>query len=681
MNDFLKRIQTRSDIVIAVAVVAILGVMLLPLHPFVLDLLLTFSIALSVIILITAIYIQKPLDFSVFPSMLLMVTLFRLSLNIASTRLILLKGNEGVEAAGHVIMAFGNFVVGGNYAVGFIIFLILVVINFVVITKGAGRIAEVAARFTLDAMPGKQMAIDADLNTGLIDDAEARRRRTVIAMEADFYGAMDGSSKFVRGEAIAALIITGVNIIGGLFIGVLQNKMPIGDAASTYTILTIGEGLVAQIPALLVSTAAGLIVTRAGTDTDLGKDITRQMLVNPKALMTAAGLLFLFGLVPGLPHVPFLLISMAAGGLAYALRQAPVEETAEEMAVKGEMAPEEAKIESFLDIDPLTLEIGYGLIPLVEEGRGELLSKVKAMRRQLASDIGFVVPPIHIKDNLQLRPNEYSFMIRGMEIIRGEVMMGYYLAVSTEGAQRIEGIPTKEPAFGLPAFWIESKDIEPAQTAGYMVVDPATVIATHLTEMIRKHCWELLSRSEVQNLLENVTKTYPKLVDELVPVHMTLGGLQRVLQNLLRERVPINDLITVLETLLDYAPSIKDIDVLTEYVRQALSRYITRLYQAQDGSIPIFTLDPRFERVLAQSLETGGSLTPETVTKLVKGIEGAIDREKLRGMQPVIVCSMHVRRFLKKIMEKFMPSVAVLSNNEISPSARLYTMGMVRYED
>ena len=681
MNDFLKRIQTRSDIVIAVAVVAILGVMLLPLHPLILDLLLTFSIALSVVILITAIYIQKPLDFSVFPSMLLMVTLFRLSLNIASTRLILLKGNEGVEAAGHVIMSFGNFVVGGNYAVGFIIFLILVVINFTVITKGAGRIAEVAARFTLDAMPGKQMAIDADLNTGLIDDAEARRRRMVIAMEADFYGAMDGSSKFVRGDAIAALIITGVNIIGGLFIGVLQNKMPIADAASTYTILTIGEGLVAQIPALLVSTAAGLIVTRAGTDTDLGKDITRQMLINPKALMTAAGLLFLFGLVPGLPHTPFLLISMAAGGLAYVLRNAPVEETAEAMAVKGETAPEEAKIESFLEIDPLTLEIGYGLIPLVEEGRGELLAKVKAMRRQLASEIGFVVPPIHIKDNLQLRPNEYSFMIRGMEIIRSEVMMGYYLAVSTEGAQRIEGIPTKEPAFGLPAFWIEPKDIENAQTAGYMVVDPATVIATHLTEMIRKHCWELLSRTEVQNLLDNVTRTYPKLVDELVPVHMTLGGLQRVLQNLLRERVPINDLVTVLETLLDYAPSVKDIDVLTEYVRQSLSRYITRLYQAQDGSIPIFTLDPRFERVLAQSLETGGSLTPDTVTKLVKGIEGAIDREKLRGMQPVIVCSMHVRRFLKKIMEKFMPSVAVLSNNEISPSARLYTMGMVRYED
>ncbi|MBI5634178.1 MAG: flagellar biosynthesis protein FlhA [Nitrospirae bacterium] len=679
MNRFLTMVQKRSDVVIAVAVVAILGVMLLPLHPLILDLLLSISVALSIVILVTSIYIQKPLDFSVFPSLLLIVTLFRLSLNIASTRLILLRGGEGVSAAGHVIQAFGSFVVGGNYAVGFIIFIILVVINFVVITKGAGRIAEVAARFTLDAMPGKQMAIDADLNTGLIDDAEARRRRLFIAQEADFYGSMDGASKFVRGDAIAALVITGVNIIGGLLIGVIQHKMAIADAASTYTILTIGEGLVAQIPALLVSTAAGMIVTRAGTDADLGKDITKQLLVNPKALMTASGILFVFGLVPGLPHIPFLLIAASFGGLAYVIYKSPVEETPEGKA--AEKAPEEPKIEAFLEIDPLTLEIGYGLIPLVEEKSGELLAKVKAMRKQLAAEIGFVVPPIHIKDNLQLRPSEYSVLIRGVEVVRGEVMMGYYLAVSTAGAERIEGIPTKEPAFGLAAYWIEARDMERAQTAGYMVVDPATVIATHLTELIRKHCWELLTRNEVQTLLDNVARVYPKMVDELIPVHMTIGGLQRVLQGLLKERVPINDLITILETLLDYAPQTKDVEILTEYVRQSLARYITKQYQAQDGSVPVFTLDPRFERVLVQSLEGGGALAPDTVTKLVKGVEGAMGRDKLRGMQPVIVCSVHVRRFLKKIMEKFMPSVVVLSNNEISSSARLYTMGMVRYED
>jgi len=683
MNRYLEIMKQRSDIVIAVAVVAILGVMLLPLHPLILDLLLSISIAVSIMILVTSVYIKKPLDFSVFPSLLLLVTLFRLALNIASTRLILLKGSEGIGAAGHVIMSFGSFVVGGNYAVGFIVFIILVVINFVVITKGAGRIAEVAARFTLDAMPGKQMAIDADLNTGLIDDAEARRRRLFIAQEADFYGAMDGASKFVRGDAIAALVITGVNILGGLLIGVLQQGMPVAEAAGTYTLLTIGEGLVAQIPALLVSTAAGMIVSRAGTDADLGGDITRQMLLNPKAIATAAGILFCFGLVPGLPHIPFLLISIAFGGLAYVLYRMPAEETAGERGgeAAGEKAPEEAKIESFLDIDPLTLEIGYGLIPLVEEGRGELLAKVKAMRRQLASEIGFVVPPIHIKDNLQLRPNEYSVLIRGIEIIRGEVMMGYYLAVSTEGAGRIEGIPTKEPAFGLSAYWIETKDMERAQAAGYMVVDTSTVIATHLTEIIKKHCWELLTRSEVQNLLDNVSKTYPKLIDELIPVHMTLGGLQRVLQGLLRERVPVNDLVTILETLLDYSPQVKDVELLTEYVRQSLARYITRQYQSHDGSIPVFTLDPRFERVLVQSMEAGGALAPDTVTKLVKGVEGAMEKDKLRGIQPVIVCSMHVRRFLRRIMEKFLPSVVVLSNGEISPSARLYTLGMVRYED
>jgi len=676
---FLELLKKRGDVILAVCIVSILGVMLLPLHPLILDLLLSISIALSVVILITSVYILKPLDFSVFPSLLLITTLFRLSLNIASTRLILLRGNEGTAAAGHVIMSFGNFVVGGNYAVGFIIFLILVVVNFVVITKGAGRIAEVAARFTLDAMPGKQMAIDADLNTGLIDETEARRRRSVISQEADFYGAMDGASKFVRGDAIAGLVITGINIIGGLLIGIIQFGMALKDAASTYTILTIGEGLVAQIPALLVSTAAGLVVSRAGKDTDLGSDITTQVLVNPKVLMTTSAILLVLGLVPGLPHIPFLMIAAAAGGLGYVFMKSPAEappEEGEAVAVR-----EEPKIESFIEFDPLMLEIGYGLIPLVEEGRGELLAKVKAMRRQLASEIGFIVPPIHIKDNLQLRPHEYSFSIRGIEIVRNEIMMGNLLAVAAEGAGTISGIPTKEPAFGLPAYWINPGDAEKAQVEGYMVVDPANVIATHLTELIKKHCSELLTRTEVQNLLDSVAKSYPKLIDELIPVHLTLGGVQRVLQNLLKERVPINDLVTILETLVDYAPTIKDIDLLTEHVRQALSRFITRQYATRDGSIPVMTLDPKFERVLYQTVETGDAISPDSVNRLLRGIEGILKNDRVKGIQPIVLCSPQIRRYLKKLMEKFLPAVVVLSNAEISSAARIYTIGMVRYED
>ncbi|MDA8083609.1 MAG: flagellar biosynthesis protein FlhA [Nitrospiraceae bacterium] len=676
---FLELVKQRGDVLIALCIVSILGVMLLPLHPLILDLLLSISIALSVVILVTSVYILKPLDFSVFPSLLLVTTLFRLSLNIASTRLILLRGNEGTAAAGHVIMAFGNFVVGGNYAVGFIIFLILVVVNFVVITKGAGRIAEVAARFTLDAMPGKQMAIDADLNTGLIDETEARRRRSVIAQESDFYGAMDGASKFVRGDAIAGLVITGINIIGGLVIGVVQYGMALKDAASTYTILTIGEGLVAQIPALLVSTAAGLVVSRAGKETDLGKDITSQVLVNPKVLLTTSAILTVLGLVPGLPHVPFLVIAAAAGGLGYIFAKTPAEVAPSE---KELAAPkEEPKIESFVEFDPLTLEIGYGLIPLVEEGRGELLAKVKAMRRQLASEIGFIVPPIHIKDNLQLRPHEYSFSIRGIEIVRNEIMMGHLLAVAAGPAGAIAGIPTKEPSFGLPAYWITETEAEKAQVEGYMVVDPANVIATHLTELVKKHCSELLTRTEVQNLLDSVSKSYPKLIDELIPVHLSLGGVQRVLQNLLRERVPINDLVTILETLVDYAPMTKDIEILTEHVRQALSRFITKQYVTRDGSIPVMTLDPKFERVVYQTVENGEAISPETVNRLLKGIEKILSNDRLKGIQPIILCSPQIRRYLKKLMEKFLPSVVVLSNAEISSAARIYTLGMVRYED
>jgi len=674
--NFLTLIKQRGDIIVAIAVVTILGVMILPIPPFALDMFLSFSIALSIVIIITSIYIKKPLDFSVFPSILLITTLYRLSLNVASTRLILLKGNEGIDAAGQVIKSFGNFVVGGNYAVGLTVFLILVVINFVVITKGSGRIAEVAARFTLDAMPGKQMAIDADLNSGLIDEAEAKRRRALIAQEADFYGAMDGASKFVRGDAIAGLLITGINIIVGFMIGTLQKGMAISEAAKTFTILTIGDGLVCQMPALLVSTAAGIVVSRAGVETDLGKDISQQILLNPKTLGTASGVMLILALVPGLPHVPFFLLAAASGALAYALTK-PVMEEKED---KADTVMQEPSLETFMEIEPLTFEIGYGLIPLVDSGKSELLNKIKAIRRQLAHELGFVIPPVHIKDNLQLRPHEYSFLMRGIEVGRGEVMMGHYLAVSPAKGEPIEGLPTKEPAFGLPAYWISEKEMEKAQVRGYMVVDPATVIATHLTEMVKAHAWELLTRTEVQNLLDNVTRNYPKLVDELIPTQMTLGSVQRVFQNLLKERVAINDKVTILETLLDYSASTKDPEILTEYVRQALSRFITKQYVSAAGDMKVMTLDPRFEKELSQAIEASGVISPDMVGKLIRAIENTL-RDTLKGACPVILCSAHIRRFLRKITERLVPSLIILSNAEISPSVKLSITGVLRYED
>jgi flagellar biosynthesis protein FlhA len=673
----LKVIQQHGEIFIAISVLVILGVMILPLPPFVLDIFLSLSLSLSIVILITSIYIKKPLDFSVFPSILLITTLYRLSLNIASTRLILLKGNEGIDAAGQVIKSFGSFVVGGNYAVGLTVFLILVIVNFVVITKGSGRIAEVAARFILDAMPGKQMAIDADLNSGLIDESEARQRRAEISREADFYGAMDGASKFVRGEAIAGLLITGINIIVGFLIGTLQRGMTISEAASTFTTLTIGDGLISQMPALLVSTAAGLVISRAGKETDLSKEISSQILLNPKTLGTASGVMVILALVPGLPHIPFFLLSAASGALAYALSKTPVEKEEEKESAKVQ----EPSIESFMEIDPLTFEIGYGLIPLVESGNTDLLNKIKAMRRQLANEIGFIIPAIHIKDNLQLRPHEYSFLIRGMEMGRGEVMTDHFLAVASQKTEAIEGIPTKEPAFGLPAFWISSKDVAQAQMKGYMVVDPATVITTHITEMVKAHAWELLTRTEVQNILDAVAKIYPKIIDELIPTQMTLGSVQRVLQNLLKERVAINDKITILETLLDYSPTTKDPDMLTEQVRQSLSRFITKQYVTSEQDIKVITLDPRYEKDLAQAVAANGAISPDVISKLLKTTERIITDNAARGIQPIILCSAQVRRFLRKITERFLPSLVVLSNAEISPSVKLQITGVVRYED
>jgi len=672
-------LRQRSDVVLALSMLVVLGVMLLPVPAFALDILLSLSISIAIVILLTSLYIRKPLDFSVFPSLLLMVTLYRLSLNIATTRIILLKGHEGAEAAGRVIMSFGNFVVGGNYAVGFVVFLILVIINFVVITKGSGRIAEVAARFTLDAMPGKQMAIDADLNTGLIDEQEARKRRAFIAHEADFYGAMDGSSKFVRGDAIAGLIITAINIIGGLLIGIIQDGMPIAEAARTYTILTIGDGLVSQIPALLVSTAAGIVVSRAGSDTDLGEEVKRQIFINPKALSTTSGVLFILALVPGLPHVPFLLISITAGAVAYLTLKKSRKEEEELRPV--ETAPEPT-IESFLELDPLTLEIGYGLIPLVEEPEGQMLQKIKAMRRQIAQEMGFVVPPIHIKDNLKLRPHEYSFMLKGIDVARSEILIGKWLAViPDDNLEKVEGIPTREPAFGLPALWIDEKDIDRAQSLGYTVVDTPTVIVTHLTELLRKNGWEVLTRAEAQQILDNVARNYPRIVEELVPAMLPLGTVQRVLQNLLKERVPIKDIITILETLLDHGQTVKDHETLTEFVRQSLARTITRQHLLPDGTLPVFTLDPIFEKEMMQSLGEGAGVSPQLMQRLMKSLDRATKDERVKSIQPILVCSPQIRKHLKKITERIMPSLVVLSSGEISPEVKLYSLGMVSYEN
>lgn len=674
------------DILISVGVVAILMVMLLPLPRFLLDLLLSFNITLSVIILLVGLQVRRPIEFSVFPSVLLMITLLRLSLNIASTRLILLHGNEGVGAAGEVIRAFGSFVVGGNYTVGLVVFCILVVINFVVVTKGAGRVAEVAARFTLDAMPGKQMSIDADLNAGLINEAEARRRRREIAEEADFYGAMDGASKFVRGDAIAAVVIILVNIVGGLAIGILQKGMSPALAAQTYTLLTVGEGLVAQIPALIVSTAAGVVVTRAAAETDLSGEITRQLLTSPKAVGTAAGILLVLGMIPGLPHLAFLGLGAFAGWMAYRLHKEARE--AEAVAAAPAAPKTDESVTRVVPLELMELQVGYGLIGLVEGAQGSaLLDRIKGLRKQIAESMGFVVPPIHIRDNLQLRPNEYVVILKGVEIAKADVLPGHLLAINPGTGQRglVQGIPTKEPAFGLPALWITDDVREQAQLAGYTVVDASSAITTHLSEIIKRHGHELLGRQEVQALLDEVGKTNPKLVEELIPTLLPLGTVVRILSNLLKEGVPIRDLRSILEAVSDHAGSIKDADTLTEFARQALARTITKQFQMQDGTLQVITLDPLLDRSLAEQaagLPPGAvlSLDPALSHKLLNGLKQAAERVASRGHQPVVLCSQVVRRHLRRLTDRVLHAVPIIGLNEVDASVRLQSLDMVRID-
>ncbi len=681
----IQGLARNSDVILAFGVIGILVIMVIPIPTILLDMFLSFNITLAVVVLLVAMYTLNPLEFSVFPSLLLLATLLRLSLNVASTRLILLHGNEGTAAAGQVIRAFGSFVVGGNYVVGMVVFLILVIINFVVITKGATRIAEVAARFTLDAMPGKQMSIDADLNAGLITDIEAKTRRADISREADFYGAMDGASKFVRGDAIAGIVITLINILGGLVIGVLQQGMSVSTAAQNYTLLTVGDGLVSQIPALIISTAAGLVVTRAASNTHLGNDMISQLTGQPRAVAIASGVLIFFGFIPGLPTIPFIMLGCLAGGLAYMTFEGKKavmlkEEEDEEAVEKGKGLE---KVEELLPLDLLELEVGYGLIPLVDtEQGGELLERVKSIRRQFALEMGMIIPPMHIRDNLQLKPNQYSIIIKGVEIAGGELMPGYYLAMNPGDVKaEIEGIPTKEPAFGIPALWIGEKDKEKAQIAGYTVVDLSTMIATHISEVLKTHACELLGRQEVQSLLDNLALNHPKVVEELVPNLLSLGGVQKTFQNLLKEQVSIRDLLSIVETLADYAPITKNVDILTEYVRQRLARSITKQYKTPEGDIPLMTLDAEIEELVNNAIqhtehESYLSLEPALAQKILAQLNKAMGKFTSMNYQPIILCSPGIRPHLKKLTERFIPTLVVLSHNEIDKRVKLKSLGV-----
>jgi flagellar biosynthesis protein FlhA len=665
----------------AVLVVAVIGVLVLPIPPGLLDFALAFNIAFSIVILIATLYITSPLDLSVFPGMLLIVTLIRLSLNVASTRLIL-----GEAYAGEVINSFGNFVVKGNYVVGFIIFLILVIIQFVVITKGATRISEVAARFTLDAMPGKQMAIDADLNAGLITDTEARQRRENIAREADFYGAMDGASKFVRGDAIAGILITAINVVGGFIIGIAIQGMAVQDALRTYTLLSVGDGLVTQIPALVVSTSAGIIVTRAAADSNMGTDLTRQLGFQPRAIMVASGVIFVFGVVPGMPTLPFIALGSVLGTLAYFIEKSNKQESErkrrEEKAAQ-EVPPDE-RTEDLLKVDTLELEIGYGLIPMVDAKQGgDLLDRIAVIRKQLAVEVGIVVPAIRIRDNVQLQPNEYSIKIKGLEVTRSELMPDHMMAINPGYLDdEIEGFETVEPAFNLKARWIIPNLKETAEARGYTVVEPSAVLATHLTEIIRSNAGEIVLRQDVQHLLDTLKEDQPALVDGVVPDLVPLPTIHKIIQLLLSERVPVRDLTTIMETVSDYAMQTKDPEVLAEYCRIALRRRISDMLKDDHGKIHCFTLSPQVEQLLCDSMQNTKQglmlvLPPEVTEKLATETARQVEILSAGGHHPICLCSPNIRLAFRRLMESGLPSLIVISYNEIHRDVEVIASGMV----
>jgi len=676
-------LQKYSDVMIALAIITIVIMMIIPLPTMLLDLLLCLNITLALVIIMVSIYNVEPLDFSVFPSLLLLTTLFRLALNVSSTRLILLEGY-----AGEVIMSFGNFVVGGNAVVGFIVFVILIIIQFIVITKGAERVAEVAARFTLDAMPGKQMAIDADLNQGAITDAEAKLRRMKIQREADFYGAMDGASKFVKGDAIAAIIIIIINITGGFVIGMVQRNLTAVQALQNYTLLTVGEGLVNQIPALMVSTATGIIVTRAASDTNLGHDLTSQIFRNHRIFMIVSGVLFLFSLIPGLPGIPFFALALASLLVGYTLHKSAQENVETESVQKEAKAKEDIKkpenIISLLQVDPMELEIGYSLIPLVDTGQGgDLLERIVMIRRQCALELGLVVPTIRIRDNIQIKPNAYIIKLKGIEIAKGELLLDHFLAMNSGTVfEEIQGIETVEPAFGLPALWISEVQREQAELNGYTVVDAVSVLATHITEVIKMHADEILGRQETQNLVDNVKKTNASVVSELVPDLMMVGEIQKVLANLLRERVSIRDMATILEVLADYARATKDTEILTEYVRHALARQITQ-QNIQNNILPCITLDPGIENKIAgavQRTDRGSyvSLDPDTMQKLLQSLNEELQKLTNMGYQPIVLTSPAVRLYFRKLVERSVPGIIILSHAEVEQSVEIQVLGVVK---
>ncbi|MCB1802314.1 MAG: flagellar biosynthesis protein FlhA [Gammaproteobacteria bacterium] len=673
-----------------IVVLMLLAMVVLPLPPFLLDLFFTFNIALSLVVLLVTVYALRPLDFAMFPSVLLVATLLRLALNVASTRVVLLEGHNGGDAAGKVIEAFGEFVIGGNYAVGLVVFLILVIINFAVVTKGAGRVSEVSARFTLDAMPGKQMAIDADLNSGLIDQDEARRRREEVAREADFYGAMDGASKFVRGDAVAGILILLINIIGGLAIGMGQHDLDLGTAMRFYALLTIGDGLVAQLPSLLLSTSAAIIVTRVSTSEDLGSQVATQLLNNPRALMITAGILVMLGLIPGMPNLVFLLLGGAVGGLAYMVAKRQQQPAASDAESATPVAvPEtgsdvrELTWQDVQPVDVIGLEVGYRLIPLVDrEQGGQLMNRIKGVRRKLSQELGFLIQSVHIRDNLDLAPNAYRITLNGVPVGEAEVFVDREMAINPGKVfGELKGTPGRDPAFGLDAVWIDVGQRDQAQTMGYTVVDASTVVATHLSELLQSHAHELLGHDEVQQLLDNLAQIAPKLVEDLVPKLLPLAVVLRVLQNLLQENVPIRDMRTIAETLAEQATKTQDAASLTAAVRVALARSIVQQVVGPSGEIPVIVLDPALERLLQQTLvnagEDGAGIEPGMLEQLQTALQGTAHQQELSGEDSVLLVAAGIRQWMAKFARHSVPGLRVLSYNEIPDNRQIKVVSTI----
>ncbi|AAQ58700.1 flagellar biosynthesis protein FlhA [Chromobacterium violaceum] len=689
MDSILQILRTMKITQLAgpLLIILILMMMILPLPPVLLDIFFTFNIAVSVIVLLVGINVRKPLDFSSFPSVLLITTMLRLSLNVASSRVVLLEGHTGPDAAGKVIESFSHFLVGGNVAIGIVVFIIITIINFVVITKGAGRIAEVSARFTLDAMPGKQMAIDADLNAGLIGEDEARKRRSTIAEEANFFGAMDGASKYVRGDAMAGILIILINVIGGLIVGVVQHDLPVGQAAETYTLLSIGDGLVAQIPALIISTAAGIVVTRVGTDQDMSEQFLGQLFTKPQVLYITSAVIGMIGLIPNMPHFAFLLIAGSLLALARGMerRNRLRREKELQAAVQPAAAPEQQAAEvgwhDVQHVDQLGMEVGYRLIPLVDRTQdGELLRRIRGIRKKIAQDLGFLVPPVHIRDNLEIKPNAYRILLKGVELGKGEAFIGQFLAINPGMVSKeIAGAATTDPAFGLPAVWIDAGKREEAQSLGYTVVDASTVVATHISNLLQTHSAELLGREEVQALIDHQAKESPKLIEDLVPKVVPVSILQKVLQQLLSEGIHIRDFRTIVETLADHVPQNQDIDELTSAVRTALSRVIVQQLFPGEAELPLMTLEPALENVLMQAVQSkaGGGLEPGLAENLLSSAAQQTEQVEIQGYNPVLLTAPGLRPLLARFLRRALPQLRVISHNEIPDNKSIRIIAVI----